>query len=70
MQDATNTGEFLLGLALHEGSLLNDGGEEHSNIAAKERTLLDLYAIRDIEEGEEILYDYGLFDTLWHEFYL
>lgn len=68
IQSVTDSGEPLLCLNLNDGAFMNDGGEEESNIATRSSTSLEFYAIRDIEEGDELLYDYDLFDTRWDEF--
>mmetsp|Transcript_19136 Transcript_19136/g.39213 ORF Transcript_19136/g.39213 Transcript_19136/m.39213 type:complete len:271 (-) Transcript_19136:130-942(-) len=68
MQDVIFEGNLMLCLNLDDAAFLNDGGEEESNIAPISETSLLFYATRDIEKDEELLYDYGLYDTNWEEF--
>jgi len=53
MQDLTNDGNAVLVLDMDGGALFNDGSPYH-NIENKEKSSLNKYAIRDIQEGEEI----------------
>ena len=64
----TDTGNKVLCLNMDEGVFTNGGGDEWGgtiNIEMKESTSLNFYASRDIEKGEELLYDYDSieFDT-------
>ena len=68
IQDLTDTGNKVLCLNMDEGVFTNGGGDEWGgtiNIEMKESTSLNFYASRDIEKGEELLYDYDSmeFDT-------
>lgn len=60
-QDLTNFGNVVLCLNLDESVFFNDG-EGSCNMKMKETTSLDFYASRDIEIGEELVYDYGHFE--------
>ena len=67
-QDLTHSGNTVLCLNMDEGVFTNGGGDEWGgtiNIEMKESTSLNFYAARDIEKGEELLYDYESmeFDT-------
>ena len=58
-QDLTDTGNVVLCLNLDEAVFFNDGGWDGSvNMEMKEPTSLDFFATKDIEEGDELLYDY------------
>ena len=64
-QDLTNSGNLVLCLNMDKAAFFNDGGKSYCNIEMKEPASLDFYAARDIQIGQELLYDYsGLgFDT-------
>jgi len=62
-QDFTDSGNVVLCLNLDEAVFFNDGGGEgKTNMELKEPTGLDFYANRDIEVGEELVYDYSQFE--------
>ena len=59
-QDVTNSGNLVLCLNLDKAAYFNDGGSTlKNNIEIKEPTSLDFYAARDIQIGQELLYDYS-----------
>jgi hypothetical protein len=59
-QDVTNSGTLVLCLNLDKAAFFNDGGSKSkNNIEIKEPASLDFYAARDIQIGQELLYDYS-----------
>lgn len=65
-QDLTDSGNVVLCLNVDAAVFFNDGGwADETNIEMKETTSLDFYAMEDIPEGTELMYDYDhfVFDT-------
>lgn len=62
-QDLTDSGNVVLCLNLDDSVFFNHGGyDDTNNIEMKGgRTSLDFYAMRDIQQHEELLYDYEHF---------
>lgn len=60
-QDLTNSGNVVMCLNMDKAVFFNDG-DGRNNMEMKEATSLDFYASRDVEIGEELLYDYGHFE--------
>ncbi|KAL7508560.1 hypothetical protein ACHAXN_011685 [Cyclotella atomus] len=56
----------LLCLNLNDAAFMNH--DDEFNIAPKDRLSLELYAQRDITEGEELTYDYYIYETDWELF--
>lgn len=58
--------KFRMCVNLNDSAFMNNGGKDGSNIAPKPNEFsLDFYATRNIKTGEELLYDYGQYDTDW-----
>ncbi len=60
-QDLTNSGNAVMCLNMDKSVFFNDGVRDN-NMEMKEVTSLDFYMTRDVEVGEELLYDYGHFE--------
>ena len=60
-QDLTNSGNVVMCLNMDKSVFFNDG-VGRNNMEMKEVTSLDFYMTRDVEVGEELLYDYGHFE--------
>lgn len=61
-------GSFRIYSAINISILFNSGGdEEGNNISPESSVSSKFYATRDIKEGEELLYDYNVYDTDWDE---
>jgi hypothetical protein len=63
-QDLTDSGNLVLCLNMDKAAFYNDGGKR-CNIEMKDSASLDFYASKDIDAGQELLYDYSKlgFDT-------
>ncbi|KAL3794405.1 hypothetical protein HJC23_012942 [Cyclotella cryptica] len=57
---------WLLCLNTNDAAFFNH--EDDFNIAPLNATSLEFYAVRDIKKGEELTYDYFIFDTDWNLF--
>ena len=44
---------------------MNSGDENSSNVGPWTRSGVSFYAIRDIEKGDEIMYNYEVYETNW-----
>lgn len=62
-QDLTESGHVVMCLNMDEAVFFNDGSyDESMNMGMKQVSSLDFYATEDIEEGEEVTYDYSHFE--------
>ena len=57
-------GKLRIFVDLNIAALMNSSHDK-PNISPKYKTSTRMYATRDIEEGEEILYNYGVYNTDW-----
>ncbi|KAL7520305.1 hypothetical protein ACHAWX_005034 [Stephanocyclus meneghinianus] len=57
---------WLLCINLNDAAFMNH--EDNFNIFPSNTTSLEFYAVRDIKKGEELTYDYYIFDTDWNIF--
>ncbi|EED87511.1 predicted protein [Thalassiosira pseudonana CCMP1335] len=65
-QQVGDARKFCMCVNLNDSAFMNNGGKDGSNIAPKPNEFsLDFYATRNIKTGEELLYDYGQYDTDW-----
>ena len=65
-QQTEENGEYKLFLAINISILFNNGGfEDTMNIKPPTSYSSKFYALRDIRKGEELLYDYDMYDTVW-----
>ncbi|KAL7528824.1 hypothetical protein ACHAXR_006644 [Thalassiosira sp. AJA248-18] len=60
-------GKFGIFSAINISILLNSGDEDSINISPESPVSSKFYATRDIKRGEELLYDYDIYDTVWNE---
>ena len=45
--------------------LLNGGGDDEINAMPKSEISSVMYATKDIKQGEQLLTDYEIYDTVW-----
>ena len=64
-QQIEENGEYKLFLAINISILFNGGFEDTMNIKPPTSYSSKFYALRDIRKGEELLYDYDMYDTVW-----
>lgn len=62
-----HNGRFRLFSAINISILFNSGGPNKINIQPESATSSKFYATRDIKVGEELLYDYDIYETVWHK---
>ncbi|KAL7527309.1 hypothetical protein ACHAXR_003651 [Thalassiosira sp. AJA248-18] len=62
----TEDGTFRIFSAINISVLFN-GSSEAANINPTSSPSSKFYATRDIKRGEELLYDYRIYDTVWHK---
>ena len=74
-------GDFRIFTAMNISILVNSGKKKFSNLSPKssycdkesydfrggETCSSKIYALRDIKKGEELLYDYKWYPTVWHK---
>eukprot|EP00578_Thalassiosira_sp_NH16_P008172 CAMPEP_0181109768 /NCGR_PEP_ID=MMETSP1071-20121207/18352_1 /TAXON_ID=35127 /ORGANISM="Thalassiosira sp., Strain NH16" /LENGTH=297 /DNA_ID=CAMNT_0023193485 /DNA_START=63 /DNA_END=956 /DNA_ORIENTATION=+ len=66
-QQPEEDGDFLIFSAVNICVLLNGGNEKNTNVNPKSSHSSKLYALRDIEKGEELLTDYDMYPTVYEE---
>ncbi|KAL7543106.1 hypothetical protein ACHAXR_012673 [Thalassiosira sp. AJA248-18] len=65
-QQSDEDGEFHIFSAINI-SVLHNGATEAANVNPTSSTSSKFYATRDINRGEELLTDYGWYDTVWDD---
>ena len=66
-QKKKKRGPYQLFSAMNISILLNGGDKDTVNINPRSSLSSKMYALRDIRKGEELLHDYEIYDTVWHE---
>ncbi|KAL7547415.1 hypothetical protein ACHAWF_016476, partial [Thalassiosira exigua] len=67
-QKTEEGGPFRIFAAMNISVLFNGAvGEEEVNLRPRSKTSTEFVATRDVEEGEELLFDYAIYETVWDE---